>query len=155
MPSNYTENYQLSQWSRTDQVKMEDFNADNAKLDAALKAEADARTALAAEVAKRGNCSIGTFTYTGTGEYGSGHPTTITFPRRPTAYIIAGNGLLIGWGGGTRTSIVYSGHYGTGCPRIDTSWSGNTLSFLSSDSATGQMNELASVYIVIAFYAES
>ena len=45
MPSNQTTNYQLSQWAKSDQVLMEDFNADNAKLDAALKAEADARTA--------------------------------------------------------------------------------------------------------------
>ncbi len=42
MPSNFTENYQLSQWSKGDRVKMEDFNADNAKLDAAVK-EADQR----------------------------------------------------------------------------------------------------------------
>ena len=44
---NYTENYQLNQWEQTDRVLMDDFNADNAKLDAALKANADAVTALA------------------------------------------------------------------------------------------------------------
>ena len=37
MPSNQTANYALSQWVKSDQVRMEDFNADNAKLDAALK----------------------------------------------------------------------------------------------------------------------
>lgn len=36
MPSNFTANYQLSQWKKTDQVKMEDFNEDNDKIDAAL-----------------------------------------------------------------------------------------------------------------------
>lgn len=36
MPSNFTEHYQLSQWVKSDRVKMEDFNADNAKIDAAL-----------------------------------------------------------------------------------------------------------------------
>ena len=51
MPSNQTPNYQLNQWERSDKVQMEDFNADNAKIDAALKAEADARTA-AEELAK-------------------------------------------------------------------------------------------------------
>jgi hypothetical protein len=32
MPTNHTENYQLSQWERSDRILMEDFNADNAKL---------------------------------------------------------------------------------------------------------------------------
>ena len=38
MASNYTENYALCQWEPTDQVQRTDFNADNAKLDAALAA---------------------------------------------------------------------------------------------------------------------
>ena len=37
-----TTNYQLNQWAKSDRVMMDDFNADNAKLDAALKANADA-----------------------------------------------------------------------------------------------------------------
>lgn len=36
MASNYTTNYNLCQWQPTDQVQRTDFNADNAKLDAAL-----------------------------------------------------------------------------------------------------------------------
>lgn len=36
MPSNYTEHFGLSQWERADKVQMEDFNADNARIDAAL-----------------------------------------------------------------------------------------------------------------------
>ena len=35
---NKTANYQLNQWAKSDRVLMEDFNADNAKLDAALAA---------------------------------------------------------------------------------------------------------------------
>ncbi len=38
MPSNHTPNYQLSQWEKSDKVLMEDFNADNAKIDAAIQA---------------------------------------------------------------------------------------------------------------------
>ena len=37
MATNQTTNYQLNQWEPTDQVLRTDFNADNAKLDAALK----------------------------------------------------------------------------------------------------------------------
>ena len=36
MASNYTTNYNLCQWQPTDQVQRTDFNADNAKIDAAL-----------------------------------------------------------------------------------------------------------------------
>ena len=39
---NQTTNYQLSQWETTDRILMSDFNDDNAKIDAALKANADA-----------------------------------------------------------------------------------------------------------------
>ena len=45
-----TTNYQLNQWEKTDRILMEDFNADNAKVDAALKGQAEA---LAAEQAAR------------------------------------------------------------------------------------------------------
>lgn len=38
MSTNHTEHYNLSQWEKSDKVQMEDFNADNAKIDAALKA---------------------------------------------------------------------------------------------------------------------
>ena len=37
---NYTENYQLSQWSMEDRIQMQDFNADNLKLDTALGEQA-------------------------------------------------------------------------------------------------------------------
>ena len=47
---NQTANYQLSQWESTDRILMSDFNNDNSKIDAALKANADA---IAAEAAAR------------------------------------------------------------------------------------------------------
>ena len=42
----HTQNYQLSRWEKDDRIMMEDFNADNEKIDAALKANADAVDAL-------------------------------------------------------------------------------------------------------------
>ena len=45
-----TVNYQLNQWVKSDRIQMEDFNSDNAKIDAALKGNADA---VAAETAAR------------------------------------------------------------------------------------------------------
>ena len=57
---NTTANYQLSQWEGADRILMEDFNNDNQKIDAALKAtadavetEAEARAAADADVAAR------------------------------------------------------------------------------------------------------
>ena len=41
MATNYTTNYQLNQWEPADQVFRTDFNADNAKLDTALKSLSD------------------------------------------------------------------------------------------------------------------
>lgn len=42
---NQTPNYQLNQWDKTDRIRMEEFNADNAKIEAALAQEAAARVA--------------------------------------------------------------------------------------------------------------
>ena len=42
MSTNYTEHYDLCQWLATDQVDHQEFNADNAKIDAALAGKADA-----------------------------------------------------------------------------------------------------------------
>ena len=50
MASSYTTNYQLNQWEAGDKVLREEFNQDNAKIDAALKTNADA---IAAEVSAR------------------------------------------------------------------------------------------------------
>ena len=41
MATNQTTNYQLNQWEPTDPVQRVDFNADNAKVDAALKSLSD------------------------------------------------------------------------------------------------------------------
>ncbi len=71
-----TPNFQLNQWSGTDYVCRTDFNADNLKIDAAIKANADA-------ISGAGNCVIETGTYTGTGLYGESNPVTLTFQHTP------------------------------------------------------------------------
>ena len=64
---NHTTNYALNQWSRTDQVRMDDFNADNAKLDAALAAQAGTLAAHTEALSKLGNCRVHLTSYMGTG----------------------------------------------------------------------------------------
>ena len=51
MASSYTANYQLNQWEAEDKVLRTEFNEDNQKIDAALKTNADAVTALSAALA--------------------------------------------------------------------------------------------------------
>ena len=73
---NTTTNFQLCQWDPEDRILRTDFNADNVKIDAALGE-------LAASAAAAGNCKIEYGSYTGTGGYGSGSPTRLTFSERP------------------------------------------------------------------------
>ena len=102
MPSNYTSNYNLNQWAASDKVQRVDFNADNAKIDAALagKASTSALTALENTVNSKlsglqgavsgqgaalslRNCCFVTGTYQGNGEEGEASSITINFPRKP------------------------------------------------------------------------
>ena len=91
----HTQNYQLSRWEKDDRIMMEDFNADNAKLDAALAAKADAEdvTALGESVndalgSGGHNCRIICGSYTGTGTYGAASPTSLTTGFAPVLVIV-------------------------------------------------------------------
>ena len=113
MATNQTTNYQLNQWEPTDQVLRTDFNADNAKLDAALNALSDQvakmadeedLTALSESVAAvsagMGNCDMELLTYTGNGAMGQSSPTRITFSSLPDAFLVVGDlAILLGRGG--------------------------------------------------------
>lgn len=91
MPTNYTANYHLNQWERSDKVLMEDFNTDNAKIDAAIKAEAGARAegdaALSAALSKLGNCQVYLASATNTDTSGSLPTARISLPGRPLALL--------------------------------------------------------------------
>ena len=73
---NHTTNYQLNQWAKSDRIMMDDFNADNQKIDAAL-----------GTIPK---LAVGTYTGDGAAE------NTITLGFKPQLMIIypaeAGNG---------------------------------------------------------------
>ena len=66
---NHTTNYQLSQWESTDRILMSDFNDDNAKLDAALKARP---------------CQFYTSSYEGEGAKSR----TLSFPKKPVFVVV-------------------------------------------------------------------
>ena len=161
---NRTQNYDLNQWEKSDKVLMDDFNADNAKIDGALAAKADA-SALAtlsrtvsghtSALNQKGNCSIGFFTYEGTGTCGYNNPTRITFPRMPAAFIVMGpEGVMIGRGGQSWASFCVSTNSHTGVSTDSVTWSGSTAAIAHHDLPEPQMNKTGT-HLVICFYAES
>ena len=103
----HTQNYQLSRWEKDDRIMMEDFNADNEKIDAALAAKADAEdvtalgetvAALTAGLGSGGkNCRIAWGSYTGTGTYGSGSPNSLSFDFIPVlVFIVSDDNACLG-----------------------------------------------------------
>jgi len=149
MASNYTSNYNLCQWQASDKVLRTEFNADNAKIDAALaglersKASATALSSLKSTVdslstavsghtgalAKKGNCVLYTTTYTGTGTYGSqSAAAAITFPGEPWLVVITWSYLCMVMVRGSDTAVLYTERGGQ---RIEVIWSGNTVSWYS------------------------
>ena len=151
MPSNQTPNYQLNQWERSDKVQMEDFNADNAKIDAALgtlatrvsqkaeqsalQAEVNARAAAITSLSQSRNCRAYHYSYTGTGQSGREHPSTHTFPGKPLFVYIAGttgyNILAIQGQAFTPNSnrtVIFT-------------WSGNSLTWYEAHSTAGMSPE--------------
>ena len=174
---NRTANYNLCQFEAGDQVQRTDFNEDNAKIDAAIAAEADARQSgdsslssrisslsstvsgkasqsslntLKNQVAKLGNCRIEALTYTGTGRHGTANPTQVTFSARPAFFIIHGLAQFII--GPSPVNKLITTLY-NGPVYCDCSWSGNRLSFWGTDADT-QLNHNGTVYTVIALYAQ-
>ena len=153
-----TTNYQLPKWEKTDRIQMKDFNDMTATLDTALKANADAAAAASAAVALCGNCKIETSTYTGNGKYGSANPTTLTFPKKPTAVILFGYQTLLlitdKFSAGKSAVLGYYGNYASWDDNCYPTWTGSTLKIVSGSKALNQANEQGVVYQVIAFYAQ-
>ena len=168
----HTQNYQLSRWEKDDRIMMEDFNADNEKIDAALKANADAVSALevgkidtatfadlqaavsglAANLGVHGyNCRIATGSYVGTGGYGESNPNSLSFNMNPLIVVIASRsaseaGLLVAPVTG---ALFYSGYTRS----LEVTWSGKTVSWYTStttNAALAQLNSSNTTYYWVA-----
>ena len=169
MASNQTSNYGLSQWDATDAVQRLEFNADNAKVDAALDtlagqvAEKVSTTdfsvlsqtveAHASAIAQMGNCTIQVLSYVGTGSSGQSTPTVINFPKRPVFFLVTGyQALLVGFGAaGNQATLIVMNQYGTGCREADLVWSGNQARIWWQEPI-GQLNAEGKTYCVLALY---
>lgn len=157
MPSNYTEHYQFSQWERSDKVLMDDFNADNAKIDAALagKAEAAAVESLQKTVAGhtsalngKGNCRICTVTYTGNGRGGADGAITLSFPGKPLLLFLVepSTGIFSVMLNGS----PYAVKAGSGSS-MPVTWSGYSVSWYHRDG--GHFNDNGRTYTAFALIA--
>ena len=149
---NKTANFQLTQWEKTDRIMMEDFNRDNAAIDAALKGNADKVAALQTALASCGNCKIVYGTYTGTGKYGRENPNKLTFSGKPVLVIVQAQSNTTdfdfhlrlvrgcGWAVGDRGNYSYTN---------SVAWGENYVSWYN-DKAETQFNLQNSVYSYIA-----
>lgn len=158
---NQTSNYQLNQWDPEDRILRTDFNEDNAKLDAALKGNADAISSEASArssavssltnlIGQRGNCKMEIRTYIGTGQDGETHPCSQTFSRKPAVIFITGDEYLgICLRNGTTIWNLYS-KYANICY---CSWSadGKTVSWYAFD-ADVQLNTSGMTYTLVALF---
>ena len=133
MATNHTANYSLNQWEATDPVLRTDFNADNSKIDAALKSlnttvqqHATQLSQQATALAKCGSCKFYYTTYTGDGQ----DVLSLTFPQKPVIVFLYGdpNSNLIIFRNASTT--IFEG-YGASL-----SWSGNTLTMTNTRSNT-------------------
>ena len=153
MASNHTTNYDLNQWEGTDKVLRTEFNEDNAKIDAALKANADGIDTLEGQVsavqAAMGNCTMETVIYTGTGTYGGSSPTQINFTRPPQLVVIIGRNGSAAFCGRqlNRYTVMHSGTITYG----GAGWSGNRLTLAHDSYQTYQMNNSGTVYQAFGF----
>ena len=159
MPSKQTENYHLSQWEKTDKVLMEDFNADNVKIDAALagKADTSALESLKQTVSGhtsalngKGNCRIYTQTYTGNGNSGTDGTVKLTFPGKPLLVVLVEpkNGMF--------SLLMYGTTYGYNIATSGSmymTWTENSVSWYHP--STFHFNTKGYKYTAIAFLAAS
>ena len=127
-----TTKFHLNQWSPEDYVRRTDFNADNAKVEAALAAA--------------GNCRIVTGSYTGTGESGEGYPNTITFEGKPLLVFIVGDRSCYAMRGCDTADVCY----GSAGNTLNLTWGENTLSWYSTNNYYTQLNISGKVYRYIA-----
>ena len=142
-----TTNYNLNQWEAHDEIKREDFNADNAAIDAALSAGA----------------RVVTGSYTGTGTFGEDSPNMLTFGFCPKLIFIfqtnyygpfantKNTGSCCGITNhvfyfGANSFGVYDSAYGT----VRYTLSENGLTWYTELSAAAQMNAENTTYSYIA-----
>ena len=158
MASNYTEHYDLCQWEPTDQILRTDFNADNAKTDAALKTLADKDTELEEKdtlletaISRCGNCKMEAVQFTGNGT----DSVAIIFSQKPAFFVIVVKEAIIFSDGtaDTATTLEYdSVLHGAGIGSQKITWNGGTATLSVGSNLQKYFNESGTTYHALAFY---
>ena len=149
MATNQTTNYQLNQWEPTDQVLHTDFNADNAKIDAALEG-------LASAVALCGNCKIESGTYAGNSQYGPSHPCSLTFSGPPLLVLVIDlmfGSFLIMASSAERGSYISLSTEGNAMNSLDWSKENSVSWYYGGTTSLTQANGGGRNYLYIALLA--
>lgn len=142
MPTNYTEHYALSQWEPGDKVQRTDFNADNAKIDAALASQAATLAGLTTAVPKLGNCQTYTANYIGAT---NGGKVTHIFPHKPCLVMIVdldGGGFLVSFRDMKKSIQNHNATF---------AWDDNTVTWFCAGNSEIGMNYPNRHYQILAF----
>ena len=172
MSTNHTPNYSLCQWEAEDKVLRTEFNADNAKIDAAIKAvdrRVDGKASTTSvnslkstvdslsqtvaghtsSLSGKGNCQIYTTSYVGNGKYGSSNPCSFTFPLKPMVVLVVGlqgyQGIFL-----RDCGLHYAGRFGGNGNFVNLTWGSRSVQWYSDQSTTVQMNLTNTTYHLIA-----
>ena len=135
-----TTNYQLNQWAKPDRVMMDDFNADNAKIDA-----------IAETAAACGNCRIVYGSYVGNGQYGSSNPKTLTFDGTPLFVALSGRYHFFAVKGCSFVQTLSSPSLAD--LSLPLTWGDRSVSWYSTENADKQQNLSGTDYFYIALLA--
>ena len=145
----HTEYHQLCLWDPEDRILREDFNSDNAKTEAAL---AD----LTEAVAGCGNCKIEYGSYTGTGNYSSAHPNSLTFSGQPLLVLVADTtrgSFLLMMRSATFGLYVTADSEGIGMPHLNWETDCAVSWYSGGPSSVSQANGGGRKYVYIALIA--
>ena len=152
MATNHTANYNLNQWEATDPVLRTDFNADNSKVDAALKSlsttvqqHTTQISQMQTALSKCGTCKFHYQTYAGNGE----SSWSLTFPSKPVLIFISiHSGQSIILNADAEAAVENSNG-------VSLSWSGNTLTLTNKNQYSNSFNQKDNSYLVLALYDTS
>ena len=128
----HTTNFNLSQWSKSDRIQMADFNADNAKIDAALAALSGC------------NCRCYSTTYTGDGAFSR----TFIFPGKPMFLAIANSsGFTLAVRGTNKGVTMFSANY---MYAVTASWGDTSVTLSYADNSVAPANRTNISYDLFA-----
>ena len=134
-----TANYGLNQWDAGDRILREDFNADNARVDAALAEQGAELATHAAQLALLGNAAVYNESFKGTGTT----TVTRTFPGKPVA-IIVGSTTGYQFVASRGMEQAYP-HYSNGMVTVSLTWGDRSITW-SGSSSSNAMNSGNSTY---------